>query len=48
LRFFTFGDYNFYMAHYSNEDWSSAKLEAARQIATLAATNGSIVWLTNR
>jgi hypothetical protein len=47
LGFFTFGDYNFYQAHFSGEDWSPAKLQAARQIATLAATNGSVVGFTN-
>jgi hypothetical protein len=47
LGFFTFGDYDFYMTHYSNENWSPGKLETAHQIATLAATNGSIVWFTN-
>ena len=47
LGFFTVGDYNFYQAHYGGENWSPAKLQAARQIATLAATNGSVVWLTN-
>jgi hypothetical protein len=47
LGFFTVGDYNFYEAHYGSENWSQTKLEAARQIATVAATNGSMVWFTN-
>jgi hypothetical protein len=47
LGFFTVGDYNFYQAHYGGENWSPEKLQAARQIATLAATNGSVVWFTN-
>src|SRR5580693_2065818 len=38
LGFFTLGEYNFYETHYGGENWSPAKLEAARQIAALAAT----------
>jgi hypothetical protein len=47
LGFFTLGDYNFYETHYRGENWSTAKLEAARRIAALAATNGSVVLITN-
>lgn len=47
LGFFTVGDYNFYETHYGGENWSPAKLEAAHQIATLAATNGDVVWFTS-
>ena len=43
LGFFTVGDYNFYETHYGGENWSPAKLEVARQIATLAATNGDVI-----
>ncbi|HEX3626513.1 MAG TPA: hypothetical protein VH280_13945 [Verrucomicrobiae bacterium] len=47
LGFFTLGDYNFYEAHYGSENWSSPKLETAREIATVAATNGSVIAFTN-
>jgi hypothetical protein len=48
LGFFTLGDYDFYETHYGREKWRPDKLEAARQIAVLASTNGDVISFTNK